>query len=772
MKKNLILLLSFISIQSFSQIGVGQWREHFPYRHTVDVCVGNQGIIYCATPFSVFSYNKNDNSVERYFKGNGLSDTDVTTINFSQEDDVLVVGYENGNLDLIVQGQLINVPELHTSSILADKRVNEVYFYQHKAYLSCGFGIVVVDLQKFEISDTYFLGDNASFIFVNDLERTDDFWYAATENGIYRASTSSAFLSNATAWSKLTNLPSNDINYLEVNINAQSIYLLADPNYDVTNRSIYYQTIGDSTWSAWDLYQNHYIRTIYLTEDEVSVSDWESYFRYELNHNETGHYWGYAGMETQGNKIVRDEEGWYWFANENTGLGGTPFSNYKSEKIDLNSPFKVNARTVDAYNNNVWIAAGGVSGAFVSQWSKAGLYGFVDEEWHNSRDFSDLRPADVLDVSINPNDNSEVFGASWHDGLVHIKDFNIIDIYDETNSTLEPEYYEGQEFTGVTSVDFDQESNLWFTAAHSNYPLHVRKADGSFQKFSFNTDITDENIVLNVFASSNNFIWIFIRGKGILVLDTKGTITDTSDDQYKLLSSEEGNGGLPSEYCYSITEDLDGEIWIGTQKGPAIFYSPESIFTETDFDAQQILITQDGNAQLLLATEVITGIEIDGGNRKWLATQNSGAYLLSADGTNQISHFTQENSPLLSNSLSDLAINHDNGEVFFVTERGVISYLGDATNFYEEMDNVQVYPNPVRPEYDGLITFDGLVRDADVKITDIQGNIVYHTIAEGGRAIWNGKRFDGSRPATGVYLVFITNDNGSSTKVSKVAFVN
>jgi len=772
MKKIFILLISLLSLQAYSQLGVGKWREHFPYRNTIDVCVGNNDIIYCATPFSVFSFNKTDNSVERFFKGNGLSDTDVTAINYSHADQTLVVGYQNGNIDVVHRGKLINISELLTSDILANKEVNEIYFDQNRAYLSCGFGIVVVDLKKMEIADTYYLGENASYIVVNDFEKTTDHWYAATENGIYRASTNSAFLSNSTAWTKLDNLPNNDANIKEVDINSQYIYLLEDNEHDVTNRTVIYKNITDTTWTTWDQYSNKFIRTIFLTEDQISISQWSSFYRFELNHVETSHHWGYHDLLTQGNEIVQDQDGWYWFANGNTGLGGTKFKNGISQTVNLNSPYAANARSIDAYNNNIWIASGGVSGAYVSSWKSKGVYGLVDEEWHNSKDFSDLVPVDILDVTINPLNNSEVYAGSWHEGLIHINNYTIETIFDETNSTLEETHYEGTEFTGVASVDFDNEGNLWFTAVHSEYPLHVRKTDGTFQKFSFNSKISAEDIVVKVFAASNNFIWVLVRGGGILVLDTKGTISDTSDDQHKLLKSIEGQGALPSEYCFSIAEDLDGEIWIGSQKGPAIFYSPETIFAEEEFDAQQILISQDGNAQLLLETEVITGIAIDGGNRKWIATQNSGAYLLSSDGTRQINHFTLENSPMLSNSLSDVAINHDNGEVFFVTERGVISYRGDATNFYEEMDNVRVFPNPVRPEYDGVITFDGLARDADVKITDIQGNLVYHTIAEGGRAVWNGKRFDGSRPATGVYLVFISNDDGSATKVSKVAFVN
>ncbi len=773
MNKFVVLFFTFFSLYSQAQqVGVGQWREHVPYRYTFDVCEGNNDIIFCATPFAVFSYNKSDNSVERYFKGEGLSDTDISNINFNKDLDLLVVGYANGNIDVISHGRLINISELKTSNILAEKRVNEIFFDQKRGYLSCGFGIVVVDLEKFEISDTYYLGQDASYVYVNDLERTNDFWYAATKSGVYRAATSSTFLSNSTAWEKMDNLPDNDSNYIDIDINSQHMYLLEDPFEDVSNRTILYKNIEDNTWTTWEGFENKYIRSIYLTEDYIATNEWSAFKLFRMDHSTIHSFWGFSDLKTQGNEVIQDESGWFWLANSSDGLGGTNFEDEKTITININSPRTVSSRKIDAYNNNIWVAAGGVSTSWVSSWNNDGVYGFVDETWYSSRDFYDEIFTDVLDVTINPTDNTEVYAGSWHQGLIRIKDKQVADVFNETNSTLEVTHYEAWDFTGVASVDFDKAGNLWFTGVLTNYPLHVRKADGTFKKFSFASKITDEDRVINVFAASNGYIWIFIRGNGILVFDYNGTIDDTSDDRYKLLKTEEGLGGLPSKYCFSITEDLDGEIWIGTQQGPAIFYSPESIFNEEDFDAQQILITQDGNAQLLLETEVINGIEIDGGNRKWIATQNSGVYLLSSDGTRQISHFTEKNSPLFSDNVTDLAINHDNGEVFFVTDRGIISYRGDATNFYEEMDNVNVFPNPVYPQYDGIITIDGLAQDADVKITDFAGNIVYHTVAEGGRATWNGKSFDGSRPVTGVYLIFVSTDNGKSTNVSKIAFVN
>jgi hypothetical protein len=206
-------------------------------------------------------------------------------------------------------------------------------------------------------------------------------------------------------------------------------------------------------------------------------------------------------------------------------------------------------------------------------------------------------------------------------------------------------------------------------------------------------------------------------------------------------------------------------------QGLSVIYNQDAIFNSDTFDAEPILIEQGGNIQELLGTESITAIEIDGGNRKWIGTQTSGVFLISADGQQQIQHFTTANSPILSNNIIDITINQRTGEVFFITELGVISYFSSATNFDEDMSNVIAYPNPVREDYEGDIVIDGLAYQTTVKITDMQGNIVNELQSEGGRAVWNGKNFNGERPASGIYLIFSATNDGDAENVTKIAFI-
>jgi ligand-binding sensor domain-containing protein len=303
----------------------------------------------------------------------------------------------------------------------------------------------------------------------------------------------------------------------------------------------------------------------------------------------------------------------------------------------------------------------------------------------------------------------------------------------------------------------------------------VRKADGGWKSFSPGGLVSGNLLVSDVVASRlNNIKWLVRpRGNGLIVFTDGGTIDDTGDDRWRLLTNQDNQGGLPTMEVSDLAEDQDGEVWVGTSKGVAVFYNPEAIFSddEQDFDCQQILIEQDGNIQILLETEVVTCVTVDGGNRKWLGTQTSGAYLVSPDGTQQLAHFTAENSPLPSNNVQSMAIDGQTGEVYFGTDQGIISYRGEATQGASSASCASVFPNPVRETYQGSVAITGLVADSDVRITDIAGNLVYKTRSLGGQAMWPATNLSGQRVSTGVYLVMASDPTGASTCNTKVLVV-
>jgi len=326
----------------------------------------------------------------------------------------------------------------------------------------------------------------------------------------------------------------------------------------------------------------------------------------------------------------------------------------------------------------------------------------------------------------------------------------------------------------VSGMEIDRNTGtLWIGGSGSADLLYAKTQAGEWYSFDIEGigSITLSDIAIDNIGQK----WVVApRGVGMVVFNDNGTLSSTGDDQSIKLTQNANNGNLASNSVFCIASDFDGEIWVGTDNGISVFYSPESVFAGGNFDSQQILVEQDGYAQYLLENETVTAIAIDGANRKWIGTAKAGVFLMSDDGTEQIQHFTVENSPLFSDQITSLGIDHLSGEVFIGTDKGIISYKGTATWGNPEFteDDVYAYPNPVEPHYEGPIAIKGLVRDADVKITDAAGHVVYATVADGGQAIWNGNSFNGRRAKSGVYMVFASNEDGKETFVTKILFIN
>ncbi len=763
------LLISIIVAGNlYAQVGTGQWRDHLPYSTAIDVCEGPENVVFCATEYAIFEYNQEDGSIFRISKVNYLTATGITAIDYHAPTKTLVVGYANGNVDLIRNRRGINGSDIERSDILANKSVNEIYFHDSKAYLACGFGVVVLDLNNIEISDTYIIGPLGVYIQVFDIANDGVDWYAATSEGLFTAPVGHLFLSNFETWALVEDFGSAASAFHTIEIQDDHYYALSR---GLDSDSLFVRS-GEGSWEPNQEFSGGEILSISATTDVVFISRHGFLVGRNLD-LEDGFSWGeLSGQTCRAQVVIIDAQGSTWVANDGGGLLG--YDKYGNHyRVMPDGPTTVAVRRIDAYNNNIWMAPGGADGAWTSTWNGVGSYGLVNERWYSTKKYNGEAMFDLMDVTIDPTDNQHVVFGSWLVGLVELQNAEYAEVYDQTNSSLTQINYGGVDRVAVGGVDFDNNGNLWFTNAFSNTPVHVRTSSGEFKAYSFGSDIGENNIITEIRATRQGYIWAVLpNGKGLLVLDHNGTLTNTSDDQYRILTAEEGSGGLPIDEVVCIEEDLDEEIWIGMLQGLAVFYSPASIFDGEDFDAQEILIEQDGNVQILLETETVNCIEIDGANRKWIGTVNSGVFLMSPDGIEQIHHFTAENSPLPSNNVFDVAINHETGEVFFGTEKGVVGSKSDATNFYEEMTNVSVYPNPVRPEYTGLITIDGLSKDADVKVSDAAGNVVYQTTANGGRATWTGTDFSGNRVSTGMYFVYISTQDGDSRSVAKVAFIN
>lgn len=768
-RKNIILgFLLFLTHFAYNQgIPIGNWRTHLPLNKVIAVAEA-ENIIYAATPYSIFYYDRSDHSVNLLNKVNGLSDVGISAIHYDKTYKILVIAYNNTNIDLIKNKKIINIPDIKKKSIPGNKKINNITSFGKYAYLSCGFGIVVVDITRNEIKDTYLIGDNGKRIDVLDLAVNDTSLYAATEEGIYKSNLNSPNLADFNNWKKDSSI--NDINakYSQIAFFYDKIIVQKDKK--TSNADTLFAFNGNN-WVAFDTSVNFNFKV----SNNLLIC---SHYGYLIALNNQLQAEAMVFSVDQKNfypwQAIMDKDNNFWIADDNRGLIRLNRYSNESKIISPNSPSTKNAFVINAFSSGLYLAPGGFdNGVYSNSFIPASYHCFSNESWSNydKTNISGFDSIiDIVEVIPHPSNNATLFAASWSNGVVELSNHKITNIYNENNSSLRPIYFGNNRFSLRTGgLAFDESGNLWVSNSGVQNRLSVKYSNGTWEAFDVTGIVNDD--VSRIVIDRNNYVWMLVRGNRIAVFNKK-----SNSHQKAWININKGND-LSTNDINCFVQDLEGEIWIGTDKGIKVIYSPDNVFNtnglyESAVTAQTILLEYGGYVQHLLEFESVTAIAVDGANRKWVGTQKAGVFLLSPDGTQQLAHFSTDNSPILSNTVFSIGINPENGEIFIGTDLGVISYRGSATKGGETFKDVYAYPNPVRPDYNGTIAIKGLVRDANVKITDISGNLVYNTIANGGQAVWNGKSFNGEKAQTGIYLVFCTNEDGEETMVTKIMFVN
>jgi TSS9, PorZ, N-terminal beta-propeller domain len=763
--KILLSLLLFAHIILFAQdIPIGTWRDHLPYKEAISVTYGDN-IVYCATSSAVFTYNKIDNSVEKLTLVNGLSDIGLSKIKFNPFNKKIVIAYENGNIDVLDNNKRItNISFIKTGNVVGDKSINHIYFQNQFAYISTGFGIVVLNTEKLEIKETYFFGPGGISMETKAVTFDPTNIYAATNQGVYFANRNSANLADFNSWSLLTDLGTFSYSGI-VYFSGRVFASLDSPS-----------NLGDTVFfNNNNLWQKFLPNGFNIDNIEIDVQNNFLFIDYALSIDVYNSSLSLKENITAPNsqEIVSDEEQTYWIADNFGGLF-KKIINGDSEFIFPNGPSSSSSFSIDIIDEDVWMVSGGTEASFAPTFNTVNLINYrINDRWESSpRQIFDINNGnvayDALTVAINPTNKNQAFVGMWDRGLFEFNDGNITNVFTAQNSALDSVSFGP---TKIAAVAFDKNNNLWVANSFANNSLTVKTPNNEWYSFSLsNTNLG--MVISDIVFDNNNYKWVISPNTNkIGVFDDNNTLDNENDDRAKILIPSVANPDLQSLVLLSIAEDLDGEIWIGTSEGVAVFFSPSQVFDET-IKAEQVFIQQDGNTEILLGTEVINTIAIDGANRKWFGTQNSGAFLMDESGTEQILHFSTDNSPLFSNNILDIDINDITGEVFFATAKGLISYKGDATEVNDDFSNVFVYPNPVKPSYNGVIAIRGLVKNTDVKITDVSGNIVFETKSLGGQAIWDGKNLFGKRVQTGVYMVFSGSEEGDQKHAAKILFIN
>ncbi len=763
----LIILFNY----SFSQIPVGTWRTHLSYHCAINIALTDD-IIYCHTTGGLFQFYLNDNLVKKLDKVNGLSDVTIKCIKYIPEKKSLVIGYENGNIDVIKNNKVFNISDIKQKPIIGNKSINCIEFHDNKTYLGTGFGIVVIDIDKFEVKETFMIGTNATNVEVQSIAFSDTKIYAASTNGIYYASLNGINLANYQNWSKILNVPNFNNNFKFIEYFNQKLYVVHKSNTWGNDKLYVYD---NNIWEELDTSLKN-IKYMQAHNNILTICD-ESVIRVINNISDTLQKLYFQW--TTPNNAVFDEHGDLWIADLYGGMIWKKKNSQANEIIWIkpNGPMFNDVMRLDCKANNLWATAGGITSTLNNQWKAAAMYQFKDENWKTIYQYSHQQLNSVVDVchvKINPNNTDQVYFGSFGSGLIKITNGNVDTVYNQYNSPLES-IIPDQPYVRITGMDYDNDGNLWMILSEVTNNLVVLKKDGTWLTYDLSVPMGGKKITGNILCTSKGVKWIiFPKGGGLFAFSDNGTLNNTSDDKYKKVSVINNEGEEISNDVFCIREDKDGLLWVGTAKGLVYYYNQEEVFNQTSFYAQRIKLPNEieGQANYLFESEVITAIAIDGANRKWIGTNSGGVFLMSADCTKEIYHFNVENSPLLSNTIIDIAIDPHSGEVYFATDKGICSFRGTATEGKEFHSQVEVFPNPVKPEYSGIIAIRGLVKNAYVKITDITGNVVFETQAEGGQAVWNGKTYNNKRASTGIYLIFSTNEDGKETFVSKLMFIN
>lgn len=775
MRRLISFFFLILFFQTQAQRQQDSWQDYLSFSNATKVAVAGSKI-YCATEGGLFYFDREDNSIQKFTGVNGLTDFGIQSIAWNENNQVLVVAYKNSNIDLVYESEVLNLSDIKRKQITGDKNIYNISFSGDEAYLSCGFGIVVLNLEKNEIKDTYLIGDNGAFIRVNDVAVLDSKIYASTDEGILYAEKEGVNLLDYRNWDFVENIPYSTEKFTQLAVHSGGLWATYVPADNGKNEL--YRFDGQN-WTR-------YLHSVYTSRDIQTVGNYmivtggsDVYLVNEQNQIEAK----INSYQLEGNEVSPiharsasfSSDGSIWIADYTSGLIRVSGENFES--IFPNGP--MDNRIFSLYTNkgDLWVTPGGRDDAWNNIFQKPRFQLYKNQHWNYFT--SDQYPVfddfyDIVSIIADPADPEHIFVGSWGGGLLEFQGEQLLNRFTDLNSPLQNALPDrpGSAYVRIGGLDFDSEGNLWITNSEVSNNLHKLSPSGEWESVTL-PQVANNFKIGEVIVTENDDKWIVVpRGNDAYIVDKTGT------QKKRLLVTSYFNNGEYEEYnrmndIYCITEDLEGALWLGTSKGVAVYNSPSRIWDSENFYAiQPSLDLNDGLYHPLLETENVTAIAVDGANRKWIGTSGSGVYLVSENGENEILNFNEENSPLLSNNIMDIAINEFTGEVFIGTSEGLISYQGDAIGGKDAYENVYVYPNPVRETYDGPVTVTGLIENTDVKITDISGNLVFETTSLGGQAVWDGKNLNGNRVRTGVYLVFCTDEYGEETHVEKLLFIH
>lgn len=760
-----IFLLSILA--ATAQTVIGSWRSHAAY-HNATQCASVGEKIYVVSDGSLYSYYPDDEFVESYDKTNLLSDQGIRHIAVDEQTNTLIIIYDNANIDLITpDGEVTNITD-YVSKVTLDPTVNDIRLIGSNAYIATNFGLTVLNVARAEFANTYMLGK-----VTNSCLAYDGYIYAATTAGLYRGNMADNLLDTGN-WELL-----NKAIYTRLTVFNDALIALG------SDKSVYRLNTSEGTSS---LLRKGPFNFIHTTGDKLIIGNKTNVLVYDALGSYT--LLVFDGTVTH----VTTEGNTYWTTNGKGGLNGYTY-NKETKSVERivgdiipNSPIRNHCQYLSFVDDERLLVAGGCLNYFDKTFYDGTLMMYEEGTWTSFQEEgiaeeTGVHYKNLTSIVQDPKDENHHYASSFGQGLYEFRDMQLVAHYDHNNSQLESASPNSKRFTRISRLKYDKQGNLWITNADGGdnvkSPLKVLKPDGTMIGLYYK-ELEKLPTVTEVLFDQRGRVWVVSMRYDVRLfcIDLNGTLENTADDRIRTFNEKfTDQDGQSTEVYYinDIAEDLNGDIWVMTDAGPYVLYNTEKVFN-TDYRFTKIKVPRnDGTnyADYLLNGVYTTCIEIDAANRKWIGTLNNGLYLIGPDGLENVHHFTKDNSPLPSNAIESLALQHTTGELYIGTDKGLVSYTTDATRGASEYDEEKVYayPNPVTPDYNGPITVVGLKANSNVKITNTAGRLVAEGTSLGGSFTWDGKTPQGQRVATGVYYVLGTDEEGQEGIVTKILFI-
>ncbi len=781
----LIIVISFsfvVNSQDFSTL----WEGYFSYFNIVDVTRSNEKI-YAAAENAIFSYDVNTNEIQTITTIDGLSGDNISTIEYSNEFDLLLIGYETGLIEVYFETDegilsVVDILEKETISP-AIKGINHFNEHEGLVYISTDFGISVYDLERLEFGDTFFLGNGGSQIIVEQTTVFNDAIYAACKsgNGIKKGLLSNQNLIDFQQWTTI------------VGGNFVSIETVNDKLFSVRQNRDFHEIISDNLFLITSFSSLPNDTTV--TEENLIVTLNNIVFIYDSNANLVASIPVNDDMDIEFISSVT--------FNNNIYIGTIGYGVLKMDYLNPiefdvikpDGPLRNNSFKIEASNNELWVTYGDYTiDYFPNPFRSYGISHLVEEQWRNIPFNSLLGARNLNYIAVNPFNPNQVFISAFHEGILEVNDDEATILYNQTNSGLLSLVTGNPNTISIrqTGSKFDGNGILWTLTNRVNRPLITYDPSSqTWNSFSF------EAIIPNGLQDELGFSDIDIDDNGTKWIGSflNGLIGFNENQSINTINSEAQN--MPITNVTALAVDDRNQVWIGTSKGLRVLFNTSGFFDDPNVSVNEIVILDNGIPKELLENQFITDIKVDGSNNKWIGTLDSGIFYFSPDGQQTIFHFTKDNSPLPSNHVTDISIDTQNGEVYIATLKGLVSFLAGGSSPKDELTDAFVYPNPVRPEYDILgsnnlndinkgIKIKGITENVNIKIIDIEGNLVaeaqsrvnlrnsranYNFAIDGGTAIWNGRNLANNIVRSGVYLVMISDLDSFETKVLKLLIV-